>query len=115
MRARLWAAASIGAAAALFGLGFGIAASIDAPPGALVHVDTASRTYFAPSCRQISSALGITTLENASKLGFAPDSRCVELGGFVQRERSLSGQLLEKSGLLAPLPGRWNANGSWNW
>ena len=115
MKPLLWAAASAGAAAALFGLGFGIATSIDAPPGALVQVDAASRTYFAPSCRQISSALGIATLDNARKLGFSPDARCVELGGFVQRSRSLSGQLLEKLGLLAPLPSRWNANGSWNW
>jgi hypothetical protein len=110
-----WAAASIGAAAALFGLGFGIAPTIDAPPSALVHVDTASRTYLAPPCRQISSALGVTSLDNARKLGFSPDARCLELGGFVQRERSLSGQLLEKFGLLPPLPSRWNANGSWNW
>ena len=115
MKPLLWAAASAGAAAALFGLGFGITTSIDAPPGALVQVDAASRTYFAPPCRQISSGLGITTLENARKLGFSPDARCLELGGFVQRNRSASGQLLEKFGLLAPLPGRWNANGSWNW
>ena len=111
----LWAAASIGAAAALFGLGFGIAPSIDAPPGALVQVDAASKTYFAPPCRQISSALGVTTLDNARKLGFSPDARCLELSGFVQRDRSVSGQLLEKFGLLAQLPSRWNANGSWNW
>ncbi len=99
----------------MFGVGFGIAPTIDAPPGALVHVDAASRIYFAPSCRQISSALGITTLGNARKLGFSPDARCLELGGFVQRDRSVSGQILEKFGLLAPLPSRWNANGSWNW
>ena len=115
MRPLLRAAASIGAAAALFGLGFGIARSIDAPPGALVQVDAASKTYFAPPCRQISSGLGLTTLENARKLGFAPDARCLEIGGFVQPDRSLSGHLLEKLGLLAPLPSRWNANGSWNW
>jgi len=111
----LWAAASTGAAAALFSLGFGIAISVDAPPEALVQVDTTSKTYFAPPCRQISSGLGLTTIENARKLGFSPDPRCLELGGFVQRDRSPSGQLLQKVGLLAPLPRRWNANGSWNW
>ena len=115
MKSLYWAAASIGAAAAFFGLGFGIAPTIDAPPGALVQVDPASKTYFAPPCRQISSALGVTTLDNARKLGFSPDAHCLELGGFVQRSRSLSGQLLEKLGLLPPLPNRWNANGSWNW
>jgi hypothetical protein len=111
----LWAAASVGAAAALFGAGFLISPTIDAPPGALVHVDAASKTYLAPVCRQISSALGVTTLENARKIGLSPDAGCVEQGGFVQKGRSLSGQALENLGLLAPLPSRWNPNGSWNW
>jgi hypothetical protein len=110
-----WAAASFGAAAVLFGLGFAITPSIDAPPDALVHVDAASKAYLAPSCRQISSAFGITTIANAKKLGYAPDARCAEQGGFVQPGRSLSGRLLQKFGLIEPLPARWNANGSWNW
>ena len=114
MKRSRWAAASLGAAAALFGLGFGITPSIEAPPGALVQVDAASKTYFAPPCRQISSGLGVTTLDNARKLGYSPDAQCLESGGFVQRNRSLSGQLLEKIGVLAPAS-RWNANGSWNW
>jgi hypothetical protein len=99
----------------LFGLGFGFAPSTDAPPHALVQVDAASKTYFAPPCRQISSRLGLTTIENARRLGFSPDAHCLEIGGFAQMDRSLSGQLLEKVGLISPLRSRWNANGSWNW
>ena len=35
--------------------------------------------------------------------------------GFSQDGRSLSGKLMERLGMLPPLPSRWNPDGTWNW
>lgn len=115
MRRLLWVVAPICAVTLLFVIGVSVDQTLVAPPNALVQVDASSRTFFAPPCRQISGALGLTTLANAKKLGFLPDTVCAESGGFVQRGQSLSEQVLEKFGLIAPKRSRWNANGSWNW
>jgi len=112
-RIRLAALAGCGILLLAAGLTFGI--SIDAPPEAVMLVDGNSKTYFAPPCLANPAGEGVTTLENARKLGLTPDPKCRESGGFVQTGRSPIGALLERSGLLPQLPSRWNSNGSWNW
>jgi len=112
-RNRLVALAGCGMLLLVAGIAFGI--SIDAPPEAVMLVDGNSKTYFAPPCLPNPAGEGVTTLENARKLGLAPDPKCQESGGFVQPGRSPVGALLERIGLLPQFPSRWNPNGSWNW
>jgi hypothetical protein len=104
----------IGGPIFLLFLGFGIGSSVGAPEYALVAVDPDQKLYFAPSCLPLHT-LSQITLGAARKLGFEPDAECRDEGGFVQEVRSLSGQFLEKLGILHPLNSRWNSDGSWNW
>jgi hypothetical protein len=48
-------------------------------------------------------------------LKYEPDQKCGGESGFTQDGRSYTGNLLERMGLLPPLPSRWNEDGSWNW
>lgn len=97
-------------------LGFGIGASLGAPDHAIVTIDADRQLYFAPSCvSEKIRHLPRITIGQARKLSLNPDAACRDAGGFVQEARSLSGQFLEKLGVLSPLRSRWNADGSWNW
>lgn len=100
----------------LFYLGFGIGASVAVPEHAIVIIDTNKKLYFAPPCvPERMRYFPLITIGQARKLGFNPDAACRDAGGFVQEARSLSGQLLQKLGVLSLLRSRWNADGSWNW
>lgn len=100
----------------MFFLGLGIGASVAAPDHAIVIIDRGGKYYFAPPCvsERMQQSPRIT-IGQARKLGLHPDSSCRDAGGFLQEARSLSGQLLEKIGILPPLRSRWNEDGSWNW
>lgn len=55
------------------------------------------------------------TLDQAEKLDLKPNTACNAHKVFEQEDRSVGGLVLEKIGLLKPLPSRWDPNGSWNW
>ena len=101
-----------------FFIGFGVGVSKSPPKHAIVFVDSAEKTYFAPPCVK---ALGERTTLMESTIGkvynlkLNPDPECRETGAFLQDARSLSGQLLVKIGVLEPLKAGWNIDGSWNW
>jgi hypothetical protein len=97
--------------------GFGIGSSKVAPEYALVFVDASQNTYIAPPClaREKWVLYPQLTIEQAHKLKLNPEPKCRDDGGFVQEDRSLTGVMFEKLGLLSPLQSRWNADGTWNW
>jgi hypothetical protein len=98
-------------------LGFGIGSSKTAPEYALVFIDSSQSTYIAPAClaQEKWKLYPHLTIEQAHKLKLNPDPQCVEQGGFVQEDRSLTGVMLEKLGILKPKRTRWNLDGTWNW
>ena len=51
----------------------------------------------------------------ARKLKYEPDKKCQDEAGFSQDDRSLTGRICERMGMLPPLPSRWNKDGTWNW
>lgn len=101
----------------VFFLGFGITSFVTAPENAIVLVEPAQKTYIAPSCigPLHASSLPSTTIGKARIEKLKPDDDCRNSNGFTQEVRSLSGKLLEKIGILPPLPSRWNSDGTWNW
>lgn len=98
-----------------------------APDHAIVYVDPEKKMYYAPpyidnAISQSKPAQPIDTkrlkaipIKEARSLQYQPDEVSKEKGYFVQQYRSLTGFLLEKTGLAKPLPSRWNKDGSWNW
>lgn len=101
-----------------FSIGFGVGVSKSPPKHAIVFVDSAEKTYFAPPCVKAldeRTTLTESTIEKVYKLKLNPDPECRDTGAFLQDARSLSGQLLVKIGALEPLKSRWNTDGSWNW
>ena len=101
-----------------FSIGFGVGVSKSAPKHAIVFVNSAKKTYFAPPCVKTldeRTTLTESTIGKVYKLKLNPDPECRETGAFLQDARSPSGQLLVKIGVLKPLKSRWNIDGSWNW
>ena len=106
-----------GVGVSVFVLGFGVRSFTTAPKHAIVLVEPARKTYIAPPCigPLHASTLPPTTIGKARKEKLKPDDECRNANGFIQEARSLSGMLLEKVGILRPLPSRWNSDGTWNW
>ena len=96
-------------------LGFGIGSDRSMPANAVLYLDHTSRVYIAPPCVTSRGNLAVATAAAAYALKYRPEAKCRDEGGFVQEDRSLTGHLLEKIGILGPVPSRWNADGSWNW
>ena len=99
-------------------LAFGISSNKAPPKNTIVFVDNDTHTYIAPPCvtaQKDWTQYSRMTIEQADNLYFKPNPVCSKHGVFVQTDRSLGGHILEKIGLLKPLPSRWNSNGSWNW
>jgi hypothetical protein len=95
--------------------GFYIVPTRDMPDNALVLLDDQHKTYFSPSCAHEKKTLRPATAAEVRRLKYEPDKACREKTGFSQDSRSLSGKLMERLGLLPPLPSRWNKDGTWNW
>ncbi len=111
--ALLFAAIAVGT---LFVMGFGISSARTAPDYAVVVVDAEQKLYFAPPCTTDRMRYFVRiTLSEARKRGFQVDSSCREASAFQQEDWSLSGQLLQRLGVLPSLRSRWNPDGSWNW
>jgi len=101
----------------LFGLGFSIGSEIGEPDYATLYINPESKTYYSPPCLSVveqNNLIKITSKE-LSYPEYKPDSKCRDNNGFNADGRSLTGQLLEKFGIIGPLPSRWNPDGSWNW
>jgi|SRR3989344_3886441 len=107
----------LGVCAFLLFLGFGIEGSVFAPNNALVFVDVNQNMYLAPPCvpREKWLLYSRMTIEQVHKLNLNPEPKCRDEGAFTQEDRSLSGQLFEKLGLLSSPKSRWNPDGTWNW
>lgn len=86
------------------------------PDNAVVLLDDQTRTYVSPGCaKQEKGEYRQATAAEAHKLNYKPDKKCQDAGGFRQDNRSLSGNLMARLGMLPPLPSRWNPDGTWNW
>jgi hypothetical protein len=96
--------------------GFFIVPTRELPDHALVLLDEENHTYLSPACaaREKKEYRTVKAAE-ARRLQYKPDKKCRDQGGFTQDGRSVSGNLLEKLGMMSPLPSRWNPDGTWNW
>ena len=111
-----WIKVALAVPAVLLFLGFGISSSVVAPPHAVVFVDPSTGVYVAPPClARRNMALISMPVGTARSLKYEPEPKCRDLGAFLQDARSPSGMLLERLGILGPLPSRWNKDGTWNW
>jgi hypothetical protein len=96
--------------------GFFFMPAREMPDHALVMLDDRNRTYLSPACAgKEKKEYRAARAAEAYRLKYAPDKKCLEGGGFSQHGRSITGNWLEKLGLLPPYPSRWNADGTWNW
>ena len=96
-------------------IGLGIGSLKVTPDYAEVYVNDAVKTYLAPPCITAAVGLRAITAGEARRLGYRPDSKCRDEGSFTQDDRSLTGKLFQKIGILKPIPSRWNKDGSWNY
>ena len=104
-----------GFALLFFMIGLGIGTSSPIPDHALVYLDDEVKTYSAPLFLQDPASQPLVTIVEARRLTYSPDRHSRDTGAFFEEGRSISGMLLEKVGILGPLPSRWNADGSWNY
>lgn len=97
--------------------GFYIVPTRSLPDNAIVFLDDQSKTYFSPPCAKNAGekSLRAATAAEVRRLKYQPDQKCGGDAGFRQDGRSMSGNLIERLGMLPPLPSRWNKDGTWNW
>jgi hypothetical protein len=96
--------------------GFCLVPTRSMPDHAIVFLDDQNHTYLSPQCaKQEKGAYRLARAAEARKLNYEPDKKCQDAGGFRQENRSITGNYLVRLGMLAPLPSRWNADGTWNW
>ncbi len=96
--------------------GFFIVPTRPMPENAIVLLDDKNHTYLSPVCAgQEKNDFRVARAGEARKLKYEPDKKCGGAAGFSQDERSLSGRLFTRLGMLPPLPSRWNPDGTWNW
>lgn len=102
-------------------IGFGIGReTVISSSNAIVVANEKDNTYLSLPCVPDVHGNGLKDrwmmrLEEARIIGLKPDPNCVNEGGFIQQERSLSGQVLELIGILPPIPPRLNPDGTWNY
>ncbi len=96
--------------------GFFIFPTRDMPDNAIVLLDDQNHTYISPKCaNQEKKDYRVARAAEARKLKYEPDKKCLDQGGFRQDDRSITGNLLVRLGVLRPRPSRWNPDGTWNW
>jgi len=99
--------------------GFAVQTSKSMPSNAILYVKDYKKKYFHPKCIRSCDIYQyrLTTAKEAMELGYSPDKECQDEVGFLQPDRSFTGHLLQRIGLLKPLPStpRWNENGTWNY
>lgn len=113
----------------IFLFGFAIGTITTTPDSAFVFIDEEAKLYYAPPCIMeygfndenmilffaFDHELNFKRFSEIKGKGYNPDYECRNIGGFVNEGRSLSGGLLEISGLLPKSISRWNDNGTWNY
>jgi hypothetical protein len=86
------------------------------PDQAIVLLDEQNHTYLSPPCAgKEKNKYRPARAGEARKLQFKPDQKCGGEAGFTQHGRSITGNALERMGLLPRWPSRWNPDGTWNW
>jgi hypothetical protein len=103
-------------AAALLLLGFAIGSNVPMPGYAAVYLDDDAKAYIALPClsewqqrpSQRLAFLRLSTASEAIRLGYKSDTVCRERGTFMEDDRSLSGLLLVKFGILSPVRHWWD-------
>ena len=116
MRLQVWLRGALVLAGVVLAIGSVIARPRPMPENALLYLDDATGTYYAPSCDiTMHAKLRRTTLGEAQRLAYHADAQCRQSGGFQSEDRSLTGRLLVRLGVLDPFPSRWNRDGSWRW
>ena len=105
----------VGLLVSLLIFGFVVQTSRDMPPNAILYVSDYKKKYFAPPCLESCASYRLTTAKEVRELGYSPDKDCRDRVGFPQPDRSFTGHLFQRIGLLKPLPSRWNKNGTWNY
>jgi hypothetical protein len=86
------------------------------PKYAWVYVDDKAKTYIALPCmrewrRRAATKNAVVRLFDAGgarQLGYKPDTLCRDTGAFAPDDRSLTGSLLVKIGLLSPITHWWD-------
>lgn len=96
---------------------FVVQTSRDMPPNTILYVSDYKKIYFAPPCLESCASYRLTTAKEVRELGYSPDKDCRDRVDFQQPDRSITGHLFQRIGLLKPLPlpSRWNENGTWNY
>ena len=96
--------------------GFFIVPTRAMPDHAIVLLDDQNRTYLSPLCAdREKKEYRVSKAAEARKLKYEPDKKCGGEAGFRQDDRSLTGRVCERMGMLPLLPSRWNKDGTWNW
>ncbi|MFZ5647571.1 MAG: hypothetical protein ACOY30_08130 [Bacillota bacterium] len=109
---------------ALFGSNYTV--TLSAPDYAIVYADPEKKIYYAPPFVDNMNKtkpqepvdvkkLQRLTLKEAQSRNYRPDEVSREKGYFEHRYRTFTSYLLEKIGLMKPLPSRWTRDGDWNW
>lgn len=89
------------------------------PEHALVYVDHNERIYIPPTYLEDNLIdpyqYELLTIGEARDIGYKPHADAQAQSYFMQWDRGLFGLLLQKIGVIKPLPSRWNEDGTWNW
>jgi hypothetical protein len=97
-------------------LGLGIGTSPTMPSYARVYADDGAKTYLALPClaewkerkSDQFAFLRLSTAGEVWKLNYKPDAICSESGDFSGPDRSITGVLFEKVGILPPRVPWWD-------
>jgi hypothetical protein len=86
------------------------------PDHAIVLLDEQNHTYLSPVCAgKEKKKYRLSRAAEARKLKYKPDQKCGGEAAFTQDGRSITGNFLERMGVLPRWPSRWNPDGTWNW
>ena len=99
-----------------FVMAFGSKSVVEMPGYAAVYLDDARKTYIAPPCiedwrSRRGADFAVARLSKASEakaMHYKLDDDCRKAGGYVDEDRSLSGLLLVRMGILPPKEHWWN-------
>jgi hypothetical protein len=108
-------AISIGVVVLLY-LGAGSSSIVQVPGYAVAYLDDTNKTYLTLPCvdqwqktpTHSVDVLRQALVADAYKLGYRMDEDCREAGGFIDDDRSLTGFLFERIGLLPPIEHWWD-------
>lgn len=120
---------------ALVGLALVVGLSLDSfkvtPENAIIYIDPTKKLYYSPLCvhgKTPTSMEQLLALEfpefmeldagryrDIAEKDYQTPNECKGLTYWFQENRSMTGNLFQKVGILKPLPNRWNPDGTWNY